>query len=82
MPAPTPASQHFEIRIKEHLDDRWADWFDGLDISLEEDGSTILSGPLADQAALHGILKKVRDLGLTLISVNTVKPDTAEVRKT
>lgn len=82
MPTPTPASQYYEIHIKEHLDDRWADWFNGLDISLEEDGSTILSGPLADQAALHGILKKVRDLGLTLISVNTVKPDTGEVRKT
>ena len=57
-------------------------WFDGLTITLEESGNTLLSGPLADQAALHGILKKVRDLGLTLLSVNSVEPDTREVGKT
>ena len=61
---------------------RWEQWFDGLTITLEENGNTLLSGPLADQAALHGILKKVRDLGLTLLSVNSVEPDTKEVRKT
>jgi hypothetical protein len=72
----------YEIRLKGYLDDRWTEWFDGLTITLEENGDTILSGPLADQAALHGILKKVRDLGLTLLSVNSVEPDTKEGRKT
>jgi hypothetical protein len=72
---------YYEIRIKGHLDDRWAEWFEGLTIMLEENGNTLLSGPLADQAALHGILKKVRDLGMTLLSVNSVEPDTKEVRK-
>ncbi len=63
----------YEIRIRGHLDMRWADWFEGLTITLEENGNTLLSGPLADQAALHGILKKVRNLGLTLVSVNSVE---------
>ena len=75
-------NQCYEIRLKGHLDDRWAEWFEGLTITLEENGNSLLSGPLADQAALHGILKKVRDLGLTLLSVNSVEPDTKEVRKT
>ena len=60
----------YEIRIKGHLDDQSVDWFGGLSITLEEDGNTLLSGPIVDQAALHGVLKKIRDLGLTLISVN------------
>jgi hypothetical protein len=60
----------YEIRIKGHLEDRWADWFGGLTITLEEDGDTLLTGPVIDQAALHGLLKKVRDLGLPLLSVN------------
>jgi hypothetical protein len=72
----------YEIRIKGHLDDRWADWFGGMTITLEEDGDTLLSGPVADQAALHGLLKRVRDLGLPLLSVNSVEPDAEEVRKT
>lgn len=58
-----------EIRIKGHLDKRWADWFAGLTITLEENGETRLTGPVVDQAALHGLLKKVRDLGLPLVSV-------------
>lgn len=62
----------YEIRIKGHLDDRWADWFGGLTITLEENGETLLTGPVADQAALHGLLKKVRDLGIPLISVSLV----------
>jgi len=74
--------KRYEIRLKGHLEARWVEWFDGLAITLDENGSTLLSGPLADQAALHGILKKVRDLGLTLLSVNSVEPDTKEVRKT
>ena len=64
----------YEIRLKGHLDDRWADWFEGLTITLEEDGDTLLTGPVVDQAALHGLLKKVRDLGLPLVSVNPVEP--------
>jgi hypothetical protein len=64
----------YEIRIKGHLDDRWTDWFEGLTITLEENGDTLLIGPVVDQAALHGLLKKVRDLGMTLVSVNFVNP--------
>jgi len=79
---PTSNTPYYEIRVRGHLEARWANQFDGLTITLEENGSTLLSGPLADQAALHGILKKVRDLGLTLLSVNSVEPDTKEVRKT
>ena len=79
---PTPNAKDYEIRLKGHLEARWEQWFDGLIITLDENGSTLLSGPLADQAALHGILKKVRDLGLTLLSVNSIEPDTKEVRKT
>jgi hypothetical protein len=64
----------YEIRLKGHLDDRWADRFEGLTISLEEDGITLLTGPVIDQAALHGLLKKVRDLGMPLVSVSPVAP--------
>jgi hypothetical protein len=64
----------FHIRIKGHLGQQWADWFDGLTITLEEDGNTLLTGPVIDQAALYGLLKKVRDLGMPLISVNSVGP--------
>jgi hypothetical protein len=59
----------YEIRLRGHLDCQWTDWFEGLTVTLEEDGTTLLSGPVADQAALHGLLKKVRDLGLPLLSV-------------
>jgi hypothetical protein len=60
----------YEIRIAGHLSPQWADWFEGLTITLEDDSSTLLSGPVADQAVLHGLLKKVRDLGMPLLSVN------------
>jgi hypothetical protein len=60
----------YEIRLKGHLYSRWADWFEGLTITLEDNGDTLLTGPVVDQAALHGLLKKVRDLGMTLVSVN------------
>jgi hypothetical protein len=64
----------YEIRVAGHLSPQWADWFEDLTITFEEDGNTLLTGPLADQAALHGLLKKVRDLGLSLVSVNQVPP--------
>jgi hypothetical protein len=64
----------YEIRLKGHLDTRWAAWFDGLTLSHESDGSTIIHGPVADQAALYGLLQKTRDLGLPLLSVNYVEP--------
>ena len=62
--------ESYEIRVKGHLDVRWADWFDGLTVTQESDGTTVLSGSVVDQAALHGVLGKVRDLGLPLIAVN------------
>lgn len=68
----------YEIRIKGHLDDKWADRFEGLTITLEEDGDTLLTGPVVDQAALHGLLKKVRDLGMPLISVSPVEHGQAD----
>ena len=70
-----PIVQHYEIRLKGHLDSHWVDQFEGLVIMLGKDGNTLLSGPVADQAALHGILKKVRDLGMPLVSVNQVRFD-------
>jgi hypothetical protein len=63
----------YEIRIKGHLGRQWADWFGGLTVTQECNGDTLLTGPVADQAALHGLLKKVRDLGTPLISVNRIK---------
>jgi hypothetical protein len=68
----------YEIRIRGHLDARWADRFGGMTITLAENGETLLTGPVIDQAALHGLLKKVRDLGLPLVSVNPVRPSLAD----
>jgi hypothetical protein len=65
----------YEIRLRGHLDSRWAAWFDGLSLSNENDGTTIIGGQVADQSALHGLLQKVRDLGLPLVSVTQVEPD-------
>jgi hypothetical protein len=59
----------YEIRIKGHLDDRWADWFEGLTITREDNGETLLRGTVIDQSVLHGLLRKVRDLGMPLVSV-------------
>jgi len=62
----------FQIRIKGHLGDDWTDWFGGMTITLEENGDTLLTGPVVDQAALYGLLRRVRDLGMQLISINCV----------
>ena len=64
----------YQIRLKGHLGPEWANWFGGLAGTLEEGGETLLTGPVEDQAALHGLLRKVRDLGMPLISVICVKP--------
>lgn len=76
-----PDDQHqsgqYEIRLKGHLDTRWAAWFDGMTVTREGDGTTVLQGPVGDQAALHGLLQKVRDLGLPLLAVVRVEPGQA-----
>lgn len=73
MDKPPPDLSHYEIRLKGHLDAQWMSWFDGLTITLEENGDTLLSGPVADQPALYGILRRVRDLGMPLVSVIQVQ---------
>lgn len=70
---PTSNAQYYEILLKGHLEVRWVKWFAGLAITLDENGNTLLSGQLADQAALHGLLKKVRDLGIPLVSIIQVQ---------
>ena len=69
----------YQIRIEGHLGREWADWFEGLAITALDNGDTLLTGPVIDQAALHGLLKKVRDLGMPLVSVNRGKPGQADV---
>ncbi len=64
----------YEIRIKGHLDDQWSNWFGGLTITLADNGDTLLTGPVVDQAALHGLLRIVRDLGMPLVSVSPLEP--------
>jgi hypothetical protein len=69
----------YEIRVKGHLGCQWTDWFGGLTITLEENGDTLMTGPVVDQAALHRLLRKVRNLGMPLISVIRVEPGQAEM---
>ena len=64
----------YQIRVKGHLGPRWTEWFGDMTITLEDNGDTLLSGPVVDQAALHGLLRKVRDLGMPLISAIRVEP--------
>lgn len=71
----TGKHSQYEIEIEGHLDDRWQEWFEGFTISRTADGRTVFAGPIRDQAALHGVLKKINNLGLTLISVNPHLPE-------
>jgi len=71
-PAPVGA---YEIRVRGRLDPRWSTWFDGLALRTADDGTTVISGPVADQAALHGLLQRLRDLGLTLLSLRCASAD-------
>ena len=88
MSATHPSSKYddeprtYEIRIKGHLDDKWADWFDGLSITREDNGETLVRGLVVDQAALHGLLRKVRDLGMPLISITSNTPTHTTTPKT
>ena len=68
----------YEIRLKGHLGSQWTDWFEGLTITLEDNGDTLLTGSVIDQAALHGLLKKIRDLGMPLVSVSPLEPGQAD----
>lgn len=64
----------YQIRVMGHLGSEWTEWFEGLTVTLQDNGDTLLTGPVVDQAALHGLLRRVRDLGLALLSVNRVEP--------
>jgi hypothetical protein len=78
---PTPQTHEagrYEIRLAGHLDAHWTAWFDGMTVGRQNDGTTVISGPVADQAALHGLLQRVRDLGLPLVSVERVDDDQPE----
>jgi hypothetical protein len=70
-----PQRTVYQIRTEGHLDPQWTDWFDGMAVTKEEDGTMLLTGQVCDQAALYSLIKKVRDLGMTLLSVNRLKPD-------
>lgn len=83
-PAATGGSHQvgqYEVRLEGHLATRWAAWFDGLTLTRESDGTTVLRGPIVDQAALHGVLQRVRDLGLPLISVIHLSPDQSDSQR-
>ena len=68
----SPDTMAYQIRLEGHLGPQWAEWFDGMSITPDANGDTLLTGSLPDQAALHGLLKKVRDLGMTLVSINRI----------
>lgn len=74
---PRSGIPHYEIRVTGHLGARWSAWFDGLDLTAEDDGTTVIRGPVVDQAALHGLLHKLRDIGIPLVSLARLPPDTA-----
>jgi hypothetical protein len=74
----TPGTDRYEIRLRGHLDSRWAVWFDGMTLTTRSDGTTVIAGPVVDQAALHGLLHRLRDIGLPLVSVALVEVDQRE----
>jgi hypothetical protein len=74
----TQSPTYYQITIKAHLDSRWSIWFEGMTITNQPGGETVLIGPIVDQAALHGILAKIRDFGLPLIAVQPIPPDAAQ----
>jgi hypothetical protein len=86
MSATTTGTRHdptaYEIRVGGHLDPRWAAWFDGLSLAVASDGTTVLHGLVLDQSALFGLLQRIRDAGLALVSVNQVDLDLTEARTT
>ena len=65
----------YEIRVEGHLESRWAAWFDGLSLTRGDDGTTVIRGPVVDQAALHGVIQKLRDLGIPLIALTQLRPE-------
>ena len=77
-PTSDPHQTIYQIRLQGHLDRQWSDWFGGLTVTLEDNGETLLTGPVVDQAALHGLLRKVRDIGMPLLSVVRVDLDQAD----
>ena len=78
-PAPTGGASvpQYELRVHGHLSPRWAAWFDGLDVTAEDDGTTVIRGSVIDQAALHGLLQRVRDIGIPLVSLSRSSPRAA-----
>lgn len=78
MPHPPADLAVYEIRLQGRFDDRWGTWFDGFQLTAEADGTTTLTGPVTDQAALHGLLRRIGDLGVTLISINATLPSNGE----
>ena len=77
--AKTNEEMMYQIRLQGHLGRQWTAWFEGMSITLGDNGDTLLTGPVADQSALHGLLKKVRDLGMPLLSVNRIESEQADV---
>jgi hypothetical protein len=74
------SAEGYHIRVRGHLGSHWAAWFDGMTLTLHEDGTTVISGPVADQSALHGLLRKLDDLGVALVSVTPTAPDQPDRR--
>jgi hypothetical protein len=68
-------AERYQIRVRGHLGSHWAAWFDGMTLTVDDDGTTVISGTVADQSALHGLLRKLNDLGLALVSVTPTAPD-------
>lgn len=74
-PPADEATPRYEIRVKGHLGPRWSAWFEGLSLTIEDDGTTVIHGSVVDQAALHGVLQRLRDVGIPLVSVTPLPPD-------